>query len=313
LGRHNEGQKGIDQVDQQLRRQFLAERFETDRAHLRSVAYRMLGSTSDADDAVQETWLRLSRADTSGVENLSGWLTTVVARVSLDMLRARTSRREEQFGELTPEPEPDPGDDERGDPEHEAVLADSVGLALLVVLDTLGPAERLAFVLHDMFAVPFDEIASILGRSPAAAKQLASRARRRVQGAASDDQIETDVTRQRAVVEAFLAASRGGNFDALLALLDPNVVMRADSTVVSRPRSNMQPEVHGAAAVAGAFAGRAQGTQTAIIDGSVGAVWALQGRPLATFEFRIAQGKIVGIEVVGDPTRLGNMQLEVVS
>jgi RNA polymerase sigma-70 factor (ECF subfamily) len=237
----------------------------------------------------------------------------VVARVSLDMLRARTSRREEQFGDFTPEPELDPGVDERGDPEHEAVLADSVGLALLVVLDTLGPAERLAFVLHDMFAVPFEEIASILGRSPAAAKQLASRARRRVQGAASDDQIETDVTRQRAVVEAFLAASRGGNFDALLALLDPNVVMRADSTVVSRPRSNMQPEVRGAAPVAGAFAGRAQGTQTAIIDGFVGAVWAMQGRPLAAFEFRIAHGKIVGIEVVGDPERLGNMQLEVVS
>jgi len=228
--------------------QFLAERFEANRAHLRSVAYRMLGSMSDADDAVQETWLRLSRADTSGVDNLTGWLTTVVARVSLDMLRSRTSRREDQYGDSVPEP---PASHEgRNDPEHEAVLADSVGLALLVVLDTLGPAERLAFVLHDMFAVPFEEIASILGRSPAAAKQLASRARRRVQGA-SDADIETDVTRQRAVVDAFLAASRDGDFDALVALLDPRVVLRADSTVVNRPRANLQPEVRGALAVAG--------------------------------------------------------------
>jgi hypothetical protein len=181
------------------------------------------------------------------------------------------------------------------------------------VLDTLGPAERLAFVLHDMFAVPFDEIASILGRSPAAAKQLASRARRRVQGAASDDAIETDVTRQRAVVDAFLAASRGGDFDALVALLDPNVVLRADSTVVKRPRANVQPEVRGAEAVAGAFAGRAAGTQTALIDGFVGAVYALGGRPLAVFEFRIAHGKIVSIAMVGDPERLGQLELEVLS
>ena len=256
--------KAVDQ------HQFLAERFEANRAHLRSVAYRMLGSVSDADDAVQETWLRLSRTDTSGVENLTGWLTTVVARVSLDMLRSRTSRREEQFGDSVPEPPASHA--ERVDPEHEAVLADSVGLALLVVLDTLGPAERLAFVLHDMFAVPFEEIASVLGRSPAAAKQLASRARRRVQGAASDDDIESDVTRQRAVVDAFLAASRDGDFDALVALLDPNVVLRADSTVVKRPRANVQAEVREAQAVAGAFAGRAAGTQTAMIDGFVGAV-----------------------------------------
>ncbi len=293
--------------------QFLAERFEADRAHLRSVAYRMLGSSSDADDAVQETWLRLSRADTSGVENLTGWLTTVVARVrvSLDMLRSRTSRREEQFGDSVPEPPASHA--ERVDPEHEAVLADSVGLALLVVLDTLGPAERLAFVLHDMFAVPFDEIASILGRSPAAAKQLASRARRRVQGTASDDDIETDVTRQRAVVDAFLAASRGGDFDALLALLDPNVVLRGDSTVVKRPRARLEAEVRGEQAVAGAFAGRAQGAQTAMIDGFVGAVWAQGGRPRAVFDFRIAHGKIVSIEIVADPARLGQLELEVLS
>jgi RNA polymerase sigma factor (sigma-70 family) len=290
---------------------FLAERFEANRAHLRQVAYRMLGSISDAEDAVQETWLRLSRADTSGVENLTGWLTTVVARVSLDMLRSRTSRREEQFGDSVPEPPA--SHDEGVDPEHEAVLADSVGLALLVVLDTLGPAERLAFVLHDMFAVPFEEIASILGRSPAAAKQLASRARRRVQGAASDDDIETDVTRQRAVVDAFLAASRGGDFDALVALLDPNVVLRADSTVVKRPRANLQAEVRGALAVAGAFAGRAEGAQTAMINGFVGAVWALGGRPRAVFDFRVAHGKIVAIEIVGDPERLGQLELELLS
>jgi RNA polymerase sigma factor (sigma-70 family) len=295
-------------VDQQ---QFLAERFEATRAHLRSVAYRLLGSTSDAEDAVQETWLRLSRADTTGVDNLTGWLTTVVARVSLDMLRSRTSRREQPFGDSAPEPPA--SDADRGDPEHEAVLADSVGVALLMVLETLGPAERLAFVLHDLFAVPFDEIGSILGRSPAAAKQLASRARRRVQGAASDEDIETDPSRQRAVVEAFLAASRGGDFEALLALLDPHVVLRADRTAVKRPRANLQPEVRGALAVAGAFAGRAAGAQTALIDGFVGAVWAYGGRPLAVFDFRVAHGKIVSIEIVGDPERLGHMELEVLS
>jgi RNA polymerase sigma-70 factor (ECF subfamily) len=271
----------------------------------------MLGSISDADDAVQETWLRLSRADTTGVENLTGWLTTVVARVSLDMLRSRTSRREEQIGDAVREPPA--SQDQRADPEHEAVLADSVGLALLVVLDTLGPAERLAFVLHDMFAVPFEEIASILGRSPAAAKQLASRARRRVQGAASDDDVETDVTRQRAVVDAFLAASREGDFDALVALLDPHAVLRADSTVVSRLRANLQPEVRGALAVAGAFAGRAEGTQTAVIDGFIGAVWAHAGRPLAVFKFRIAHRKIVAIDIVGNPDQLDQLEVEVLS
>jgi RNA polymerase sigma-70 factor (ECF subfamily) len=266
---------------------------------------------SDAEDAVQETWLRLSRADASGVENLTGWLTTVVARVSLDMLRARTARREQPYGDAVPEPPA--SHEKRVDPEHEAVLADSVGLALLVVLDTLGPAERLAFVLHDLFGVPFNEIASILGRSPAAAKQLASRARRRVQGAASDEDVETDIARQRAVVEAFLAASRGGDFEALVALLDPNVVLRADSTVVKRPRAKMPAEVRGARAVAGTFAGRAVGAQTAMIDGFVGAVWAQGGRPRAVFDFRIAHGKIVSIEVVADPERLGQLDVEVLS
>jgi RNA polymerase sigma factor (sigma-70 family) len=297
--------KAVDQ------NQFLAERFETNRAHLRSVAYRMLGSMTDAEDAVQETWLRLSRADTSGVENLTGWLTTVVARVSLDMLRSRTSRREEQFGDALPEP-PAPHE-EHANPEHEAVMADSVGLALLVVLDTLAPAERLAFVLHDMFAVPFEEIASILGRSTAATKQLASRARRRVQGAGPEEDVETDVARQRAVVDAFLAASRGGDFEALVALLDPNVVLRADSTVVNRPRANMPAEVRGALAVAGTFAGRAAGTQTALIDGFVGAVYAMGDRPLAAFEFRVAHGKIVSIDAVGDPKRLGEIDLEILA
>lgn len=277
---------------------------------MRSVAYRMLGSMSDAEDAVQETWIRLSRTDTSDVQNLTGWLTTAVARVSLDMLRSRSSRREEHFGDAVPEPPADhrvPADD----PENEAVMADSVGLALLVVLDTLAPAERLAFVLHDMFAVPFEEIASILGRSPAAAKQLASRARRRVQGAASDQDVETDVTRQRAVVEAFLAASRGGDFEALLALLDPNVVMRADSTTVKRPRADMAAETRGASAVASAWRGRAVGAQLALIDGFVGAFWAFQERPLAVFDFRVSNGKIVAIDVVGDPARIDELDVEV--
>ena len=204
--------------------EWLAEQFEANRTHLRAVAYRMLGSLSEADDAVQEAWLRLSRSDTSGVENLGGWLTTVVARVCLDMLRSRKSRREEPLGAHVPDPMVSREDGI--DPEHEALLADSVGLALLVVLETLAPAERVAFVLHDMFDLPFDEIAPIVGRSPTAARQLASRARRRVQGAATVP--DADLTRQREVVDAFLAASRGGDFDALLALLDPDVVLRAD-------------------------------------------------------------------------------------
>src|SRR2546423_2956093 len=207
---------------------WLAERFEENRTHLRAVAYRMLGSLAEADDAVQEAWLRLSRSGSSGVENLGGWLTTVVARVSLDMLRSRESRREEPLDERGPEPVI--GREEGPDPEHEALLGDSVGLALLVVLQTLAPAERVAFVLHDMFAVSFDEIAPIVGRSPAAARQLASRARRRVQGAATVP--GADVTRQREVVDAFLAASRGGDFDSLLTLLAPDVVLRADHAAV---------------------------------------------------------------------------------
>jgi RNA polymerase sigma factor (sigma-70 family) len=283
---------------------WLAERFEENRSHLRAVAYRMLGSLSEADDAVQEAWLRLSRSDTSGVENLGGWLTTIVARVCLDMLRSRSSRREEPLGERLPEPIA--SREGVSDPEHEALLADSVGLALLVVLETLGPAERLAFVLHDMFAVPFDEIAPIVGRSPAAARQLASRARRRVQGAATVP--DTDLTRQRAVVGAFLAASRGGDFDALLALLDPDVVLRADRAAVQAGASS---EVRGAAAVANTFSGRARAAQPALVNGAVGAVWAPGGRPRVVFGFTITRGKIVEIDLLADPERLSQLDLAV--
>jgi RNA polymerase sigma-70 factor (ECF subfamily) len=278
----------------------LAAQFEANRGHLRSVAYRMLGSMSEADDAVQEAWLRLSRSDTEQVRNLDGWLTTVVARICLDMLRSRTSRREDPLGEHVPEPVADPTD---GDPEHEAVLADSVGLALLVVLETLAPAERLAFVLHDMFAVPFEEIAPIVGRSPAATRQLASRARRRVQGA----EAATDISRQRAVVDAFLAASRGGDFNALLTLLDPDVVLRADPVTVA---AGAEAEVFGARSVAQTFGGRARAAQLALIDGAPGLVWMVGGQPRVVFKFAFSDGKIVGIELLSDPVRLRELDLE---
>jgi RNA polymerase sigma factor (sigma-70 family) len=292
----------------------LAERFEANRSHLRAVAYRMLGSLSEADDAVQESWLRLSRADTSGVENLGGWLTTVVARVCLDMLRARTSRREESLGAYVPRPIVSRA--EGTDPEHEALLADAVGLALLVVLDTLAPAERLAFVLHDLFAVPFDEIAPIVGRSPTAARQLASRARRRVRGAATVP--DTDRARQRAVVDAFLAAARGGNFDALLALLDPDVVLRADRVAVGasikaqdKGAPKLAPEIRGALAVANTLTGHAQAAQPALVNGAAGAVWAPGGQPRVVFGFTIARGKIVAIDILADPARLRQLDLAV--
>ena len=273
---------------------FLTERFEANRTHLRSVAYRMLGSRAEADDAVQEAWLRLSRADTGGVENLSGWLTTVTARVCLDMLRGRKARREE---ELSPDvPEPTVGHESV---EHDMLLADSVGAALLVVLETLEPAERLAFVLHDMFAVPFDEIAPIVGRSPAAARQLASRARRRVQG--KSEIPETDVTRQREIVDAFLAASRGGDFDALLAVLDPDVVFRADPVAV---KMGGVAELRGAAAVAETFKGRAQAAKPALVDGSVGVAVIMGGRLRIALRLTIAEGKIVAINAIADPAQL---------
>jgi RNA polymerase sigma factor (sigma-70 family) len=286
--------------------EWLAEQFEAHRAHLRAVAYRMLGSGNEAEDAVQESWLHLRRADTSGVENLGGWLTTVVARVCLDMLRARTARREEPLEASGPEPIASGAGG--NDPEHEAVLADSVGLALLVVLDTLNPAERLAFVLHDIFAVSFDEIAPIVGRSPTAARQLASRARRRVRGAATPP--DADLGRQREVVDAFLAASRGGDFAALLAALDPDVVLRADPAAVL---AGAAAEVRGAEAVAGVFAGRARVAQPALVNGAVGAVWAPGGRSRIVFGFTIAGGKIIEIALVADPERLRRLDVAILT
>ena len=283
---------------------WLAEQFEAERPHLRAVAYRMLGSLSEADDAVQESWLHLSRSDTSGVENLGGWLTTVVARICLDMLRSRNSRREEPLEASVPEPITSR---EGGiNPEQEALLADSVGLALLVVLDTLNPAERLAFVLHDIFAMPFDEIAPIVERSPTAARQLASRARRRVRGGAMTK--DADLTYQREVVDAFLAASHGGNFDALLAVLDPDVVFRYDPTAVPAGASR---EVRGAPAVARQFSGRAQGARPALVNGSVGLVVARHGRLFLVLDLTVTRGKIVEINVVADPERLRQLDLAV--
>jgi RNA polymerase sigma-70 factor, ECF subfamily len=283
---------------------WLVDRFEAQRAHLRAVAYRMLGSTGEADDAVQEAWVRLNRSDTSAIENLDGWLTTVVSRVSLDMLRSRASRREEPAGGDLPDhlESPTAG----GDPEHEAMLADTVGSALLVVLDTLSPAERLAFVLHDMFAVPFEEIGPIVGRSPNAAKQLASRARQKVQGkgAASD----ADPARQREVVDAFLAASRSGDFDALVALLDPDIVLVADSAAVGM---GSPEEVRGAAAVAGTFSGRALAAQTALIDGAVGVVWAIGERPKVAWDFTISDGKVVHIDMLAADDSLDDLDVTI--
>jgi RNA polymerase sigma-70 factor (ECF subfamily) len=281
---------------------WLAARFEQNRSHLRAVAYRMLGSLSDADDALQEGWLRLSRSDVSQVENMSGWLTTIVARVCLDMLRSRKSRREDPQGAyLSDEIVSHEGVIE---PEREALLADSIGPALLVVLDTLAPAERLAFVLYDMFAVPFDEIATIVGRSPAAVRQLASRARRRVQGATT----APDRSRQREIVDAFLAASRGGDFDALLAMLDPDVVLRADAAAV---RAGATDAARGAHAVAGTFSGRARVAQLALVDGEFGAVWAPGGKPRVVFGFTITNDKIVEIELLADPAHFGELDLAV--
>jgi RNA polymerase sigma-70 factor (ECF subfamily) len=283
---------------------WLADRFEAHRAHLRAVAYRMLGSRAEAEDAVQEAWLRLSRSDTSDIENLGGWLTTVVARVSLDTLRSRASRREQPAGAHLP----DHLESRTGgsDPEHEAVLADAVGSALLVVLDTLSPAERLAFVLHDLFAVPFDEIGAIVGRSPNAAKQLASRARHKVQG--SGPVPDADPTRQREVVDAFLAASRNGDFDALVALLEPDIVLRADSVAV---RMGSAEEVRGATAVAGTFSGRALQARPALIDGAVGIVWAVGGRPKVAWDFTIRHGKIVHIDMLAAPESLDDLDLTI--
>ena len=283
---------------------WLAERFEENRPHLRAVAYRMLGSSTEADDAVQETWLRLSRAGAGGVENLGGWLTTIVARVSLNMLRSRTLRREEPMDPpATGQPVAPPPNGT--DPEHEAVLADSVGLALLVVLDTLTPAERLAFVLHDMFAVPFEEIAPIVERSPVATRQLASRARRRVQEAGPGDP-PGEISRRREVVAAFLAASREGDFDALLTMLDPDIVLRADNAVA---QMGADAEAIGARAVAGIFSGRAKALRPALIDGAPGAVWTYRGETRVVFAFTFTGATITAIEQIADPERIARFEV----
>jgi len=281
----------------------LADEFDRHRAHLRAVAQRMLGSTGEADDAVQEAWLRLTRSDTEAIDNLGGWLTTVVARICLDQLRSRTSRRETALPETEASLPADPAP--AVDPEHEAVLADSVGLALLVVLDSLSPAERLAFVLHDLFAVPFDEIAPLLDRTPEATRQLASRARRRVRGSSA----APDRSRQREVVRAFLAASREGDFEGLLALLDPDVVFRADATGVS---FGADAEARGPHAVAETFSGRAKAAQLALVDGVPGLAWFQGDRPRVVFDFLVDGDRIVGIDLLADPGVLGEMELELV-
>lgn len=286
----------------------LAQRFETHRNHLRAVALRMLGSRHEADDAVQEAWLRLSGADSGAVDNLAGWLTTVVARVCLDMLRARGRKQEVQ-----PDASPDPV--AAASLEDEILLVDSVGLALLVVLDTLAPPERLAFVLHDMFAVPFEEIAPIVGRTPAAARQLASRARRRVQSDPSFP--DASAATQRDVVAAFLAAARKGDFEALLRLLDPDVVLRADSVAVemaaaraSAGAPELSEEMRGVDAVARVFAGGAKAARLALVDGAPGAVVSVGGRPMAVFGFTVRAGRVAGIDLVADPETLATLELE---
>ena len=288
-------------------RDYLAEQFEEHRTHLRAVAYRMLGSVGEVDDAVQEAWLRLSRVDSTGIDNLGGWLTTVVARVCLDMLRSRQSRREEPF---TPDaPEPVATGTSGSSPEQEALLADSVGLALLVVLDRLTPAERLAFVLHDMFAVPFEEIAPIVGRSAEATRQLASRARRRVRG--GQEAPGPDLVRQREVVDAFLAALRGGDFEGLLAVLDPDLVVRTD---LAGP-SGAPSEIRGAAVWAkGAvsYGHMARLVQPALVNGAIGLMMAPRGRLVRALTFKIANGKITEIDVIGDPARLGELDVSIV-
>ncbi|HLK90671.1 MAG TPA: sigma-70 family RNA polymerase sigma factor [Polyangia bacterium] len=288
---------------------WLAKRFDQSRPHLRAVAFRMLGSTGEADDAVQEAWLKASRSDTAGVENLGGWLTTVVARVCLDMLRTRRAHREQPLG---------PAADEvpaGSTPEAEVAFADAIGPALLVVLEMLAPQERVAFVLHDMFDLSFEEIAPIVERTPAAARQLASRARRRVHGAAAP---AADVAVDRQLVSAFLAASRDGDFERLLAVLSPDAVLRADATSVrvaaayqDRGGPILTPEVRGAAQVANAFKGRATAALPALIEGQPGAVWAVRGQVRSAFVFTLAGGKIAGIDLVMDEEHLAALDIEI--
>jgi RNA polymerase sigma factor (sigma-70 family) len=287
----------------------LTAQFEASRPRLQSLAYRMLGSLAEAEDAVQEAWIRLSRSDAETIDNLGGWLTTVVARVCLGMLRSRRTRRE---GPLEPEePEPD-----GATPEEEAVLADTMGPALLLVLDTLTPSERLAFVLHDLFAVPFEDIAPIVGRSVAATRQMASRARRRVQG--GDEMHSGDRRRQHEVVEAFLAASRRGDFEALVTLLDPDAVLRADRAAVELAAANrdqgaplLTADMRGARAVAMAMSGRATAAKLALIEGTPGAVWAPGGRPRAVFAFHVVGDTIAEIEIVTDPAVVAALRVEI--
>lgn len=293
---------------------WLTQQFEDHRSHLRAVAYRMLGSHSEADDVVQDAWLRLARADTSTVENLGGWLTTVVARASLDLLRSRKSRREESMEAHPVDAIADPSP--ASAPEHDVLMADAVGPALLVLLETLAPAERVAFVLHDVFDLPFDEIAPIVGRTPTATRQLASRARRRVQGAPAA--ASADLSRRRTVVDAFLTASRSGDFTALISLLDPDVVLHADHAAVLSSAANLArgalplaPEIRGAQAVAETFKGRAKAAQTALVDGVVGAVWAPGGQTRVVFAFTIRDERIVGIEIVADPEQIGELDVEI--
>ena len=283
--------------------EYLTQQFEAQRGRLRAIAYRMLGSVSEADDALQEAWLRVERADASGVDNLGGWLTTIVSRVCLDMLRSRRARREEPLGPRVPEPIV--SSEDGVDPEHEALIADSVGLALLVVLETLSPAERLAFVLHDMFGVSFDEIAPIVERSPGAARQLASRARRRVRGEAPPP--DADPERQREVVDAFLAAAREGDFEALLEVLDPDVVLRVD-----RGATRPGVLVRGAADVvkeATRYAGGARFARPALVNGAAGIVVAPGGRPVALAGFTVSGGRVVEIDVLADRARLRELDL----
>ena len=283
---------------------WLAGRFEANRSHLQSVAYRMLGSLSEADDVVQDAWFRLSRSDTSEVENLDGWLTTVVARLCLDALRSRKSKREEPLEAHVPDPIVTREDS--GDPENEALLADSVGLALLVVLDMLDPAERLAFVLHDMFGMPFDEIGPVVDRSPEAARQLASRARRRVRGAPTTPDV--DVRRQREVVDAFLAAAREGDFEALLRVLDPDVVLRADGGPGS-PLSVVRRGAETVGSGAMRFADPVRIHHPARVNGAAGAVVTVDDRPVAVMAFTIVDGRIAEIDILADPERLGRLDL----
>jgi RNA polymerase sigma factor (sigma-70 family) len=289
--------------------EWLAQQFEENRGHLRAVAYRMLGSLNEADDAVQEAWLRLSRSATGEIGNLGGWLTTVVARICLDMLRSRKSRREEAIEAESAEPATTSA--KHPDPEQEAVLADSVGLALLVVLDRLTPAERVAFVLHDMFAMPFEEIAPLTGRTPAAARQLASRARRRVQG--SPALSGAGLTEQKRVVNAFLGALRAGDFQGILAVLDPDVIVRLGE---GAGRPGAPGEIHGAENWAGgalAYAKAAKSVQPALINGAVGLVWAPRGRLLRAMTCVVTDGQIVEVEVIADPARLRSLELAILN